>query len=50
MTFENVLEKWGAKSVTPMEVYTDNFHLGEGMIQVKNEPKCIFKFLYLLPI
>ena len=32
-----VLKKWGAKPVTPMEVYTDIFHLGEGLIQSKNE-------------
>lgn len=43
MSFADVLEKWGAKPVTPMEVYTDIFHLGEGMIQVKNEPKGDFK-------
>ena len=42
MSFADVLEKWGAKPVTPMEVYTDIFHLGKGMIQVKN--------LLLLPV
>lgn len=38
-----VLEKWGAKPVTPMEVYTDIFHLGEGLIQSKNEPPGEYK-------
>lgn len=46
MNLENlvkVLEKWGAKPVTPMEVYTDIFHLGEGLIQSKNEPPGEYK-------
>ena len=38
-----VLEKWGAKPVTPIEVYTDIFHLGEGLIQSKNEPPGEYK-------
>lgn len=43
MSFENVLEKWGAKAVNPMEVYTDIFKLGEGLIQCKNEPPGEYK-------
>lgn len=39
----SVLERWGAKPVTPMEVYTDIFHLGDGLIQCKNEPPGDFK-------
>ena len=39
----SVLERWGAKPVTPMEVYTDIFRLGDGLIQCKNEPPGDFK-------
>ena len=43
MSLADVLQKWGAKPVTPMEVYTDIFRLGEGLIQCKNEPPGDFK-------
>ena len=31
--FEDVLKEWGAEEVGAMEVYSDMFHLGEGLIQ-----------------
>ena len=31
--FEDVLKEWGASEVTAMDVYSDMFHLGEGLIQ-----------------
>lgn len=40
---ESVLTKWGASEVTPMEVYTDMFRLGEGYIQRSDEPSGEFK-------
>ena len=40
---EDVLRKWGGKEVSPMDVYTDMFHLGENQIQRKGEPKGEFK-------
>ena len=40
---EDVLIKWGGKEVTPMEVYTDMFHLGDNEIQRKGEPKGEYK-------
>ena len=35
--FEDVLKDWGAEEVTAMEVYTDIFRLGEGLIQKAGE-------------
>lgn len=40
---EDVLAKWGAFEVNPMEVYTDMFRLGEGYIQKSDEPAGEFK-------
>lgn len=40
---EDVLAEWGAHEVTPMEVYTDMFRLGEGYIQRSDEPAGEFK-------
>ena len=40
---QDILEKWGAAAVTPMEVYTDIFRLGEGYIQRSDEPAGEFK-------
>ena len=40
---EDVLIKWGGREVTPMEVYTDMFHLGDNEIQKKGEPKGKYK-------
>lgn len=39
----DILTEWGAKEVTPMEVYTDMFKLGEGYIQRSDEPPGEFK-------
>ena len=41
--FQDILEEWGGKAVTPMEVYTDIFRLGEGYIQRSDEPAGEFK-------
>lgn len=43
MMLQDVLEKWGGRAVTPMEVYTDIFRLGEGYIQRSDEPAGEFK-------
>lgn len=40
---QDVLSKWGACEVTPMEVYTDVFKLGEGYIQRSDEPSGEYK-------
>lgn len=40
---ENVLKEWGATEVTPMEVYTEMFQLGENEIQKNGEPKGEYK-------
>lgn len=40
---QDVLEKWGAREVSPMEVYTDIFKLGEGYLQRSNEPPGNYK-------
>ena len=40
---EDVLKSWGGKEVTPMEVYTDMFRLGDNEIQRKGEPKGNYK-------
>lgn len=40
---QDILEKWGGYEVTPMEVYTDIFKLGEGYIQKSDEPPGQFK-------
>lgn len=40
---EDVLTEWGAYEVTPLEVYTDMFKLGEGYIQRSDEPAGEFK-------
>ena len=34
---QDIIEKWGGKEVTPIEVYTDIFKLGEGYIQKYNQ-------------
>lgn len=39
----DVLTKWGAQEVTPMEIYSDIFKLGEGYIQRSDEPPGEFK-------
>ena len=36
---ESVLNKWGAEEVSAMEIYSDIFHLGEGLIQKSDESK-----------
>lgn len=40
---ENVLAEWGAVAVSPMELYRDMFHLGDGCIQRDGEPSGSFK-------
>lgn len=40
---EDVLKKWGGVEVSPIEVYTDIFHLGNNEIQKKGEPKGAYK-------
>ena len=40
---EDIIRQYGGVEVEPMEVYSDIFHLGEGLIQKKNEPKGQFK-------
>lgn len=40
---QDILEKWGGYEVSPMEVYTDVFKLGEGYIQRSDEPPGQFK-------
>lgn len=40
---ENVLKKWGGVETSPIEVYTDIFHLGNNEIQKKGEPKGAYK-------
>lgn len=42
-TLIEVLEEWGFAEVTPMEVYSDIFHLGEGLIQCENESPGSYK-------
>ena len=39
----DILKKWGGQSVTPLELYTKMFHLGEGELQKKNEAPGSFK-------
>jgi hypothetical protein len=34
---QDIIEKWGGKEVTPIEVYTDIFKLGSGYIQKYNQ-------------
>lgn len=41
--FQDVLAKWGAVPVTPLDAYTDIFKLGEGYIQRSDEPAGSFK-------
>lgn len=41
--FQDVLAKWGAFPVTPLDAYTDIFKLGEGYIQRSDEPAGSFK-------
>ena len=43
MSLQAVLESWGAKEVSPMEVYTDIFRLGTNTIQCEREPKGKYK-------
>ena len=40
---QDVLKEWGAHEVTPMEVYTDMFKLGQGYIQRSDEDPGEFK-------
>lgn len=40
---QDVLNKWGAVEVAPIELYTDVFHLGEGMLQKERELPGEFK-------
>lgn len=40
---QDILADWGAHEVTPMDVYTDMFKLGEGYIQRSDEPPGAFK-------
>lgn len=40
---QDILEKWGGYEVTPMELYSDIFKLGEGYIQRSDEPPGQFK-------
>ncbi|MGM9582390.1 MAG: hypothetical protein ACI3WU_01555, partial [Phascolarctobacterium sp.] len=42
-TLSEVLEEWGFAEVMPMEVYSDIFHLGEGLIQCENESPGSYK-------
>lgn len=43
IVLEDILIKWGACEVSPMEVYTDMFKLGEGYIQRSDEEPGAFK-------
>ena len=43
MSLQDVILKWNGYEVSPMEVYTDVFKLGEGYIQKENEPSGQFK-------
>ena len=43
MSLRDVILKWNGYEVSPMEVYTDVFKLGEGYIQKENEPSGQFK-------
>lgn len=40
---QDVLKEWGAVEVTPMDVYSDMFKLGDGYIQRSDEPPGEFK-------
>ena len=40
---EEIIEKWGGHEVSAMQVYTDLFGLGEGLIQRRNEEPGEFK-------
>lgn len=40
---EDILKTYNAREVTAMEVYSDIFHLGENLIQNKNEPNGEYK-------
>lgn len=40
---DDVIKKWGGHSVSPMDVYSSMYHLGEGLIQKENEPKGLHK-------
>lgn len=39
----DVIEKWGGKEVSAMDVYSDIFRFGEGYIQTENEEKGYYK-------
>lgn len=39
----DVIEKWGGVAESPMDLYTDVFRLGEGLIQREGEPPGQFK-------
>ena len=43
MMLQDILKKWRGYAVTPMDVYTDIFRLGEGYIQRSDEPAGGFK-------
>lgn len=38
-----IISKWGGRPETPLEMYTDVFHLGEGFLQREGEPPGSFK-------
>ena len=40
---QDVLKEWGACEVSPMDVYTDMFKLGEGYLQQSGEPSGEYK-------
>ena len=40
---QEIIEKWDGYAVTPMEIYSDVFKLGEGYIQRSDEPPGEFK-------
>lgn len=40
---DEILSKYGCVEVSAIEMYSDIFRLGEGLIQHKNEPGGVFK-------
>ena len=40
---EEIIRKWGGHEVSAMQVYTDLFGLGEGLIQRQDEEAGAFK-------
>lgn len=41
--FDEIIKKWGGHEVSAMQVYTDLFGLGEGLIQRQDEEPGEFK-------